>query len=278
MRRLPDVSSMERVQVAARVLHASGVVRVTPKGAPPFTANAETELVRSDTVLPDDGAFALVLLKNGYVVRIDDLGPLPVGDIIAIDQAPTMRPVTEQVLALLNDTERGVAPTVESRAAGWRHMRRASEAPGSRNEPKPAAAPPPPKAKESTSESAERDQRPGGGARVDVVPEMALEPSGAATMPSASDTATMGRAGVTAAAAKAATPAPLAPVLAKLVRGCVEDTLLGAALRGGTAVSVTLVVKGGVITRVALPRGAPPGPTCARLVKTAAGVLIVELR
>jgi len=54
----------------------SGAVWITPAVGGPFAATTEMELVRSDTVSPADGAFALVALTNGYVVRVDDVGPL----------------------------------------------------------------------------------------------------------------------------------------------------------------------------------------------------------
>lgn len=118
---------------AARVLHLQGQVKVTPTGAAPFTAAVDQDLVRSDLLEPGDGAFAVLGLANGHLVRIDDVGALKVGQILLVDStAPPARTERDQLLALLDPAERNGFPVqnVVDRAAAWRQMRRAGESAG----------------------------------------------------------------------------------------------------------------------------------------------------
>lgn len=125
--------------VAAVVLHLQGTTTVRPAGGAPFAAAVDHDLVRSDRLEPAEGAFAIVGLQNGHVVRVDDVGALAVKDILLLDAPATTRPVEEQLAILLDPGEHGAGlGQVAERAAAWRQMRRAGETSRGRKASAPA--------------------------------------------------------------------------------------------------------------------------------------------
>lgn len=69
-------------EVKANVLVVKGVVRVKAEAAAqPFEAKAGLPLLASDEIRVATGGFALLLLKNGYVVSVDEEITMPVGKI-----------------------------------------------------------------------------------------------------------------------------------------------------------------------------------------------------
>jgi hypothetical protein len=297
--------------VAAVVLHVGGATTVRPVGGAPFAAAVDHDLVRSDRLDPAEGAFAIVGLPNGYVVRVDDAGALAVKDILLLDAPMTTRPVDAQLAALLEPGERGAGlEKVAERAAAWRQMRRAGETGGRGSSPR-----------EESTAGAEGASVADSGAPVTSNERRAAAPSPAATampapakdvpppIPSVAGGAPAGppppaepaaakkkpdvspqrpapppaptEPGVIVTAGRsvtAATPLSPSPSLGGGVRACLEQTArdLGVA---PDRVTLWLEVEGGVVTRVRFA-GALPVSACAaalrgRSVAVADGWLVV---
>ncbi len=301
--------------VAAVVLHVGGSTTVRPATGTPFPAAVDQDLVRSDRLEPGEGAFAILGLQNGHVVRVDDAGALAVKDILLLQAPPTSRPVAEQLAQLLDPGERSqtVERGVVDRAAAWRQMRRAAETSGSRtkrttrDEAKAAQA-------EEAGAAPEHDDVQGGGpvmsreavaqapATTNVVaapakdappPPKAIAPAappppaegskkgmadvpGAPPPPPPAEPGVVVKAGATVAVAVPLTPVPS---LGGGVLACLTQTATDVGVGPG-AVTLWLQVKGGVVTRVRFA-GALPVSSCAaalagRAVAVADGWLVVE--
>jgi hypothetical protein len=144
----------------ARVLHVQGAVVVKPAAGKSFTARANHDLVRTDELEAAEGAFSVLLLRNGHAVRVDDTGALAVADILLVNAPATSTPVERQLAQLLDPGETAAFPAtaVRERAAAWRLMIRAGETAGGASESRareasspgagaaPAASAPPAKA------------------------------------------------------------------------------------------------------------------------------------
>jgi hypothetical protein len=153
----------------ARVIHASGAVRVLA-GSAEFDAMEGQDLVDTDVVQAAPKAFVILQLHNGWMVRLDDAGPLAVADLLMRDAPGTNRPAAEQLAELLDAGEElPIADVeIERRAAAWRQSRRAAEsvgaAPGA-SEPAAAtgeAAPPTAAAQAATDELLETESSAAG--------------------------------------------------------------------------------------------------------------------
>lgn len=113
--------------VVARVLQVSGQVQIKPAGAAAFAAADNTDLVASDRIDPGEGAYAIVGLENGYVVRVDDTGALAVKNIVMLKAPPTSMSVEEQLTKLTDLPKDFNRKAVTEKAAAWRHMPRAAQ-------------------------------------------------------------------------------------------------------------------------------------------------------
>lgn len=134
----------------AYVLHADGDVRIATSDGKTLPAVVNLGLVDDDELRVASGAFALLLLDNRHVVRVDDVHTLKVRDLLMLGARPTREDVASQVRSLLHAGERAPRDAeLRERVAGW-HARLAavdtvpvqdeSEAP----EAYPKGAPPPP--------------------------------------------------------------------------------------------------------------------------------------
>lgn len=122
----------------ARVLFVFGTVDVAQQGAASsFHAAPGIDLKNSDMLTAAKGAFVIVQLRNGHVVRIDDAGALAVQDILLSNAPPTDLAGSEQLQALLEPSELHALSLqdVDERAAAWRQMRRAAESGGAERAP-----------------------------------------------------------------------------------------------------------------------------------------------
>ena len=120
----------------ARVLHVQGAVVVKPAAGKSFTARANHDLVLTDELEAAEGAFSVLLLRNGHAVRVDDTGALAVADILLLNAPATNAPVDSQLAQLLDPGETAAFPAgvVRERAAAWRIMIRAGETAGAASE------------------------------------------------------------------------------------------------------------------------------------------------
>ncbi len=290
--------------VAAVIVHLEGPVLVTPAGGAAYPAALNHGLTVDDTVEPQDG-FALLLLRNKHVVRVDDVGPLRVGDIIALGAKETKTPIATQVAALQFAGEK---ITVDERAAGWRHMRRAAEtalrarddeagaarpqkAPQAEMPPAPGglgavggggrvaldavhdAAPAPPVESKTPSEKARQKKESSKGSEPALAVAPADEPdadskTGISKERAVAPPFTM-RIGAKIDNAKNTEPQPASPSLIELRTVCASDDD-----------AMILVVKGGTIVKIVLPRGRQPSAQCksraAATTSLSDGVIIVE--
>ncbi len=168
----------------ARVLHVQGAVVVKPAAGKSFTARANHDLVLTDELEAAEGAFSVLLLRNGHAVRVDDTGALAVADILLLNAPATNAPVDSQLSQLLDPGETATFPArvVRDRAAAWRIMIRAGETAGAASEsrargpgaaagaapapaespakaapPSPAPPPPPPPSPQRSRQAAKAD-------------------------------------------------------------------------------------------------------------------------
>lgn len=300
--------------IVAHVLHVSGQTTVTPRGGAPFVAAVQHDLVPFDRLEPAEGAFAILALENGHVVRVDDAGALDVKDILMLRAPPTGRPVGEQLALLLEPTERrpDLEQGVVERAAAWRHMRRAGETSGAREEAKKedsggegagggvddaddavrssseavrgrvaAGAPAPAKRRGPAREVASPKQLPAAPSPAAGLPAPIADMAQNVAPPPPPPPPTVEPGVVAAAGASPRVAAPLAtsPFLGGDVRGCLTETATATGVDEQSVV-LWLQVRGRVVTRVrfagALPVGACAAGLAGRSVDVADGWLVVK--
>lgn len=153
----PSPASVERNAV---VFAVSGEVTGTRAGQPARFSGGE-QLVSDDAVTTAGGAFALLLLGNGWLTRIDAATSVRVGSLVAFSKAATSTPAVEQLARLVDASERDRLPAdsvLAERVAGVEQRlhaattvpaqvalqeSKASSSPASAVAAQPAAAPTP---------------------------------------------------------------------------------------------------------------------------------------
>jgi hypothetical protein len=124
----------------ATLVHVGGEVRVNPAQGKGWLAAPGQDLILSDELAPGQSAFAVVQLKNRWLVRVDDVGRLKVKDILMRRAPPATLPVEAQLEQLLGkDQVADALPGVRDRVAGWEARLRAADTAGSTDDAPPSA-------------------------------------------------------------------------------------------------------------------------------------------
>ena len=108
--------------VAAHVLHVQGTAELSDATGVRSPATPGLGLRADDTLVVGRGAWALVVLANDHVVRLDDLVHLRVDEIVVGRAKRAARDVEDQLHALLPADELAlVSPReLQERVEGWR--------------------------------------------------------------------------------------------------------------------------------------------------------------
>jgi hypothetical protein len=112
-------------EVVARVLLLEGTTQVTAANGFRFPARPGLPLVRTDLleIAPGGGFLMLELVKNGYLVRLDEDTRLGLAEVVLLDAPPARVGLQEQLSRLMTSEElaRG------ERLAGWHARMRAAD-------------------------------------------------------------------------------------------------------------------------------------------------------
>lgn len=118
-----------------------GAARVRRAGGDEVAAAADMALTRGDTVITSPGALVVVVLANGYVIRLEEDQVTPVRALAHLDDPPAREDLSElfeRALGAEAFARVGGADRIE-RIAGWNARRASGEtpAPVTRSEPAP---------------------------------------------------------------------------------------------------------------------------------------------
>ncbi|HEY8377422.1 MAG TPA: hypothetical protein VIK91_13090, partial [Nannocystis sp.] len=126
-----------------------GEVKVRREGGGEVVATVDMPLSRSDTVITPPGALAVVVLANGYVIKLEEDQATPVRALAHLDDPPArenLAELFERALGAETFARVGGAERIE-RIAGWNARRAAGETPAPvprlERPAEPAPAPPP---------------------------------------------------------------------------------------------------------------------------------------
>ncbi|NMB74074.1 MAG: hypothetical protein GYA21_02970 [Myxococcales bacterium] len=103
-------------EVVARVLLLKGEPKATAANGFVFSLRPECPLLRTDRLTVPVGGLIVLVLKNNYVLAVDEDQVMPVGSLVMLDEPPAKVPVSEQLANLLR--ERNIS--TPERLAGWR--------------------------------------------------------------------------------------------------------------------------------------------------------------
>jgi hypothetical protein len=137
-------------RVVADLAMLRGEVKIVPPGGEPAPAKVGDELRRGDSLRVGAGAFAVLALGNGYLVRVDEGQTLRLAEVAVLDAPPASEDLETQLARLTSEEERAGA----ERIAGWHARLQAADSVAPLAD---APAPPPP----SPSPSAEAQAPPG---------------------------------------------------------------------------------------------------------------------
>ena len=91
-------------------------------------AHLDQRLVRLDALTTGPGALALVVLRSGYAVRLDEDLSLRVGDLALLDAPPATTSLEDQLKEIVDPGE--VEPPTSERIVGWQQRLRAGHGTG----------------------------------------------------------------------------------------------------------------------------------------------------
>lgn len=165
---------------AAIVVALAGSVTVRNAAGVEVPATPQLHLARTDRVVTAPGAYAVLVLHNGYVVRLDEDLVSPVGELAWIDAPPAEKGLEELFAAALSpaEIERAGGSQTLLRIAGWNARRAAGESPA-------ALQPGSEAADEAKPEVAEPSQAAKAAPPADVVPDAPATDDDAAAAPPA---------------------------------------------------------------------------------------------
>ncbi len=112
----PPAPPLERADgVVARLSLARGEVELLRAGSPPAPVRPGAELRRGDSLRVAPGAFAVLALHNGYLVRLDGGQTLRLAEVAVLDEPPASESIEAQLTRMTTAEERAGA----ERIAGW---------------------------------------------------------------------------------------------------------------------------------------------------------------
>ncbi len=103
-------------EAVARVLLLQGEPKATAANGFVFSLRPECALLRTDRLSVPAGGLLVLVLKNNYVLAVDEDQEMPVGSLVMLDEPPAKATVSEQLANLLR--ERNIS--APERLAGWR--------------------------------------------------------------------------------------------------------------------------------------------------------------
>ncbi|MEZ4450133.1 MAG: hypothetical protein R3B09_11705 [Nannocystaceae bacterium] len=134
---------VDKGDVVAYLVASDGALVIRDAEGQEIAVAPGTPLLASDTLTPAKEALALVLLHNGYTVRVDGGVTLRIDALAVFKDPPATRSIEDQLRASLSDQERGRLGDAGERIGGWQLRRTALDALAPEEMPSIEAAPPP---------------------------------------------------------------------------------------------------------------------------------------
>lgn len=161
--------------VVAYLVASDGALTIRDRGGAEVPATAGMPLLADDTLTPAKEALALVLLHNGYTVRVDGGVTLRIDGLAVFASPPATQSIEDQLRASLSSDQRARLGDAGERIGGWQLRRTALDgmAPEEMPAAEPAAAPAPieaasedqQKKEDRVAEEIDRREAPGTGDR-----------------------------------------------------------------------------------------------------------------